>query len=251
MRILGLPAGFPLALLASLAGCTHFGTHIAGHFRCRTPEASCQPVSVVDAAATRELLQVGEPARTQPKLVASNQTTRTGERTLRVVFPAHVDESGVLHEDAVVWAVVEPARWAGELRHGDTPRSGVKPISQALRRIDVAPSKPTALSDSLNPQPLPPEDSVSSDLPFHSAASPVLPSPGGAADAGEPPPAAEGSDLPASIQDRTPRLPLTWPSAAAIDAAKAKPKTAARTLLPEPGPAPAAIDRAPMKGKHE
>jgi conjugal transfer pilus assembly protein TraV len=45
---------------------------------------------------------------------------RTAERRLRVVFPAHVDESGVLHDEAVAWTVVEAPHWAAELGAQDS-----------------------------------------------------------------------------------------------------------------------------------
>ena len=94
----------PLSLLAALAlsGCTHLGTNVSGQFSCRAPKAGCQPLSEVDAAAIRQLLK-SEQSDTgaaleqmrQRMTLASADTARTGERTLRIVFPAHVDAAGM------------------------------------------------------------------------------------------------------------------------------------------------------------
>ena len=226
-----------LPLLLSLGACTHFGTHISGRFDCRAGTKGCEPVSVADARATHELLKTEEHAieAARPRVpVVASDSARTGERTLRVVFPAHVDAAGTLHEEAVAWAVVEAPRWAGELRR-DAPgpkAATLDPLKRALREAGSRPVATASVAPAIDAppslQPLPPEDSAPSASPFHSVASSVLPSPGGAADAGEGAqsgagPVAEGSAMPAPLRDRTPRFPaLAWPSAAAIDAAKAK-----------------------------
>jgi conjugal transfer pilus assembly protein TraV len=226
-----------LPLLLSLGACTHFGTHISGRFDCRAGTKGCEPVSVADARATRELLKADEQAidagRPTVPVVAAD-SARTGERTLRVVFPAHVDAAGTLHEEAVAWAVVEAPRWAGELRR-DAPgpkATTLDPLKRALREAASRPVVTASAAPATDAPPtlesLPHEDSAPSASPFHSVASSVLPSPGGAADAGDGAtrgagPVAEGSDMPTPLHDRTPRFPaLAWPSAAAINAAKAK-----------------------------
>lgn len=227
-------------LVLALAGCTHLGTHIGGHFSCRKGAADCQPVSVIDARTTRELLKTeGATAPdTTPRLAASpGDTARTGERTLRIVFPAHVDETGTLHEEAVAWAVVEAPRWAGAMRRtAEQLRDTLGSIKSALKAAEREASRPAPASPSIsgsprmNPGALRPEDSAPSDLAFPLVVAPpsALPSPGGEATAGarvfnDARPAAEGSALPAPQQVRTPR-PLSFdlralPSAAAIDAA--------------------------------
>ena len=222
------------ALLMSLGACTHFGTHISGRFDCHAGTKDCEPVSVADARATRELLKTDEHAieAARPRVpVVATDSARTGERTLRVIFPAHVDAAGTLHEEAVAWAVIEAPRWAGELRR-DAPgpkAATLDPLKRALREAANRPAATAPATDTPpSLQPLSPEDSAPSASPFHAVASSVLPSPGGAADAGEGAtsgagPVAEGSDMPTPLHDRTPRFPaLAWPSAAAIDAAKAK-----------------------------
>jgi conjugal transfer pilus assembly protein TraV len=234
-------ASFSLAL--SLAGCTHLGTNIAGDFSCRAQAsrnhgAGCQPLSEVDAKAIRELIKAegSDLAVVRQRVaVAAADTARTGERTLKVVFPAHVDASGTLHDEAAVWTVVEAARWAGELS-GDKvtePKGTMRALRRALkdqaRRAADASRKTDADADA-NPAPL---VSGSSDSDEDSAPAPanpfipssplVLPSPGGEVQADVPPSAAEGSDMSPTPHVRAPR-PLeeqrVWPSAAAIEAAK-------------------------------
>ena len=105
-------------LAALTSACTTFGTNVAGDFSCRAPKGDCAPAHVIDARATAELAQEAsspELARVRAG-VAAGDTGRTAERTLKIVFPAHVDEAGTLHDEAVAWAVVENPRWAAELR---------------------------------------------------------------------------------------------------------------------------------------
>lgn len=222
----------PLAALAlSLAGCTHLGTNIAGDFSCRSPKSGCLPLSDVDAKAIRELVKSEGTALAEARqriAVAAADNARTGERTLKVVFPAHVDGSGTLHDEAVAWTVVEAARWAGELRRDEVaePKGTMRALRQALkeqarRAADIA----------VNPDPLSPEDSAPAvpANPFLPSSPLALPSPGGEAqtDVTTPVPAtsaAEGSDMSPTPHVRAPR-PLeesrrVWPSAAAIEAAK-------------------------------
>ncbi|MFC0590797.1 conjugal transfer protein TraV [Novosphingobium aquiterrae] len=226
-----------LGLALSLAGCTHLGTNIAGDFSCRaqasrTHGAGCQPLSEVDAKAIRELIKAEGSdlaAVRQRVTVAAAETARTGERTLKVVFPAHVDASGTLHDEAAVWTVVEAAHWAGELS-GDKvtePKGTMRALRQALkdqaRRAADASRKTDADADA-NPAPLSPEDNApASTNPFIPSSPLVLPSPGGEVQADVPPSAAEGSDMSPTRHVRAPR-PLeeqrVWPSAAAIEAAK-------------------------------
>ena len=107
------------ACLAGLAsGCATFGTNVEGDFTCRAPKGDCAPAHVIDAKATDNLSNgtlLHADARQRSGVVDAD-TSRTAERTLRVVFPAHVDEAGTLHDEAVAWTVVENPRWATELR---------------------------------------------------------------------------------------------------------------------------------------
>lgn len=216
------------ALAAALSACTHLGTNVAGTFSCGKPGEGCQPVSAIDAEATRGLLanEHGDGIPRMRTTVTAGDAVRTGERTLRVVFPAHVDASGTLHEEAVAWAVVEAPRWAGELRRA-APRetaNGVHPLRDALRQA-VRDAARNGAAATAHPDPaanlgaLSPEDSAPSDTPslFEPASPPALPSQAAEAAAGK-------SAMSLTPHDRTPRptLPtIVWPSAVAIDAAKA------------------------------
>ena len=140
----GLAALAP-ALAALLTGCTHIGTNVAGNFSCRGLKAGCEPLSEVDARAIRQLVTAEQAdfAIVRQRIgLAAADNARTGERTMRVIFPAHIDGSGTLHEEAVAWTVVEAARWAGELRLREVikPRGPVHALRQALedqaRRIN-------------------------------------------------------------------------------------------------------------------
>ena len=86
-----------------------FGTNVKGDFTCRAPKGDCAPSHVIDARATTEIDSAAastELARVRAG-VAAGDTSRTSERTLKIVFPAHVDEAGTLHDEAVAWAVIE------------------------------------------------------------------------------------------------------------------------------------------------
>ncbi|MBX9896416.1 MAG: conjugal transfer protein TraV [Qipengyuania sp.] len=221
-------------LAAVLTGCTTFGTNVQGDFSCRAPKGDCAPSHVIDAHATSELERNGsshELARVRAG-VAAGDTGRTLERTLRIVFPAHVDEAGTLHDEAVAWAVVENPRWAAELRR--KPGEGAAPpllrqLSRQLKAVQAA-SDPAAQKAS--------DESDAADLtsPFSLAVPPVqdspvasplvLPSTAREAVAGAKAPAVEGFDMSPPLHDRTPRpgggeKPLTFPSIEAIEAAKA------------------------------
>jgi conjugal transfer pilus assembly protein TraV len=220
MSLLCLTAGPAL-----LGGCATLGTNIDGDFACRAPQGTCAPSHVIDAEVTKEPANSPESAAHPiSRGVTGGDTARTGERTLRIVFPAHVDEAGILHDEAVAWAVVETPRWAAEMRRkpDDAP-----PLMRQLRRQlkDAQRPKADAGTEATVPD---------IDLPFAPAAQPLsllpptsplaLPSTVREVIAGASTPAVEGFDIAPSLDDRTPRHTdtLKAPSDAAIDAAKAK-----------------------------
>ncbi len=90
---------------------------------------------MIDARATGDMTAAGslENDYRAPVPVAAGDRARTSERTLRIVFPAHVDETGTLHDDAVAWAVVENPRWAAELRR-KVGEDTAPPLMRQLRR---------------------------------------------------------------------------------------------------------------------
>lgn len=238
-------ASFSLAL--SLAGCTHLGTNIAGDFSCRAPKAGCRPLSEVDAKAIRELVKAegSDLAEVRQRVtVAAADTARTGERTLKVVFPAHVDASGTLHDEAAVWTVVEAARWAGELSGGKVtePKGTMRALRDALKdqaRRAAEASRKTDADAGANPGTLSPEDSAPAAAnPFIPSSPLALPSPGGEVQADAPPSAAGGSDMSPTPHERAPRpleeMKRAWPSAAAIEAAKALKRAADAAPKKEP-----------------
>lgn len=110
-----------IAALLGSAGCTTLGGNVSGDFACRAPGGSCSPMSAIDARAVESVLRAddagvnpnrGAKPRAFPPQQASGPVGRTSERTLRVVFPAHVDAAGVLHDEATAHVVVEDAAWA-------------------------------------------------------------------------------------------------------------------------------------------
>ena len=225
-----------LAVLTS--GCATFGTNIEGDFTCRAPKGDCAPSQVIDARATRDLSASGpvHDGLRPPVSVASGDQGRTSERTLRIVFPAHIDETGTLHDDAVAWAVVENPRWAAELRRKAGEDTAPPLMRQLRRQLKAAQAKSdllnetTALPPAEQPeaetfdlgQPFQPSSSLE-DIP--SASPLVLPSTAREAVAGAIAPAVEGFDMAQPPHDRTPRpsagkAPLIFPTIEAIEAAK-------------------------------
>lgn len=212
-------------LAAALGGCTTFGTNVRGDFTCRAPQGDCAPSHVIDARATAELGEGASPDRIARARagVAAGDAGRTLERTLRIVFPAHVDEAGTLHDEAVAWAVVENPRWAAELRR--KPGEGGAPplIRQLKRQLKETQAAPESAPDELA-SPFSLASPPSEDPPVASPL--VLPSTAREAVAGAHAPAVEGFDMSPPPHDRTPRpsaddAPLTYPSVEAIEAAKA------------------------------
>lgn len=225
-----------LAVLTS--GCATFGTNVEGDFTCRAPKGDCAPSQVIDARATKDLSATGpvQDGLRPPVPVASGDQGRTSERTLRIVFPAHIDETGTLHDDAVAWAVVENPRWAAELRRKAGEDTAPPLMRQLRRQLKAAQAKSVHLNEAttLPPaeqskaetfdlgQPFQPSSSLE-DIP--SASPLVLPSTAREAVAGASAPAVEGFDMAQPPHDRTPRpsankAPLIFPTIEAIEAAK-------------------------------
>jgi len=224
-----------------LSGCATFGTNVEGDFSCRAPKGDCAPTRIIDAAATGG--DSFDPSRDAARVrvgVASDDTSRTQERKLRIVFPAHVDESGTLHDEAVAWAVVESPRWAAEMRRKPGSESA-PPLMRELKRqlraaqLEAADDAENRIANTVA-QDLDTEAkegspfslSPNSDSPPSNASPLVLPSTAREAVAGAKAPAVEGFDMSLPLHDRTPRphgetMPLTYPSAAAIEAAKSAP----------------------------
>lgn len=225
-----------LAVLTS--GCATFGTNVEGDFTCRAPKGDCAPSQVIDARATRDLSASGpvHDGLRPPVSVASGDQARTSERTLRIVFPAHIDETGTLHDDAVAWAVVENPRWAAELRRKAGEDTAPPLMRQLRRQLKAAQAKSDLLNETTTLPPAEQSETETFDLgqPFQplssledipSASPLVLPSTAREAVAGAGAPAVEGFDMAQPPHDRTPRpsadkAPLIFPTIEAIEAAK-------------------------------
>ncbi|WP_323810819.1 hypothetical protein [Sphingobium baderi] len=78
-------------------------------------------------------------ARTLGDGAAMADGQRTGERVLRIIFPAHVDEQGRLHEASAVHAVVADGEW----RQGSPDPL---PMRNALSAAPLMPSLAKALA---------------------------------------------------------------------------------------------------------
>lgn len=233
-----------LAVMAS--ACATFGTNVEGSFQCRAPKGDCAPSHVLDARATSDMATEKNPLHaTRPAMaVAAGDQARTSERTLRIVFPAHVDEAGTLHDEAVAWAVVENPRWAAELRRKPGEVSAPPLMRQLKRQLKAvqAPAQTGAQADNmlaadsmgeastlLSDRSSPDADILiqhdnRSDL-FPLVSPPVSPSPANETATGADAPVAGGLHATASPHDPAPRLsntraPLTFPSIEAIEAAK-------------------------------
>ena len=217
------------AAASALSACTTFGTNVSGDFTCRAPQGDCAPSHVIDARATAELGEDASPhqlARVRAG-VAAGDTGRTLERTLRIVFPAHVDEAGTLHDEAVAWTVVENPRWAAELRRKPGEEGAPPLIRQLSRQLKDAQARPAMTDASGEPDLGSPFSVASPPIQDSPVASPlVLPSTAREAVAGAKAPAVEGFDMSPPPHDRTPRpsadeTPLTYPAIEAIEAAEA------------------------------
>lgn len=233
-----------LAMMAS--ACATFGTNVEGSFQCRAPKGDCAPSHVLDARATSDMTTEKNPQHAmRPAIaVAAGDQARTSERTLRIVFPARVDEAGTLHDEAVAWAVIENPRWAAELRRRPGEVSA-PPLMRQLKRQLKAAQSPVQIgaqednlfaADSVGEASTLPSDRSAPDAEFlvqtdnHSdlfplVSPPVSPSPANETATGADAPVAGGLHATASPHDPAPRLsntraPLTFPSIEAIEAAK-------------------------------
>lgn len=233
-----------LAVMAS--ACATFGTNVEGSFQCRAPKGDCAPSHVLDARATSGMATEKNPQHAmRPAItVAAGDQARTSERTLKIVFPARVDEAGTLHDEAVAWAVIENPRWAAELRRKPGEVSAPPLMRQLKRQLKAvqAPAQTGAqadkmlAADSMGEASTLLSDRSSPDAEFltqphnHSdlfplVSPPVPPSPADGTATGADAPVAGGLHATASPHDPAPRLsdtraPLTFPSIEAIEAAK-------------------------------
>jgi conjugal transfer pilus assembly protein TraV len=172
---------------------------------------------------------------------------RTGERTLKIVFPAHIDSQGTLRDEAVAWAVVEQADWAAALRRSpaDSDQSLNAQLRQSLKHKRQSAGAPQPAPMSVDEIPTVtaletvPDHSNSDALLFPLASPLVLPSTAREAIAGASAPAVEGFDMSSPLHVRTPRSSndealTNYPTLEAIAAAKSRSKTDEAPLLKDP-----------------
>lgn len=227
-----------LAVMAS--ACATFGTNVEGSFQCRAPKGDCAPSHVLDARATSDMAAEKNPLHaTRPAIaVAAGDQARTSEHTLRIVFPARVDEAGTLHDEAVAWAVIENPRWAAELRRKPGDQAAPPLMRQLKRQLKAvqATAQTSVQADSMDEattaqsDPSTPDAEILTQPDNHSdlfplVSPPVSPSPADETATGADAPVAGGLHATASPHDRAPRLSntrtqLTFPSIEAIEAAK-------------------------------
>lgn len=236
-------------VLASLSACATLGTNVAGDFSCRAPKGGCAPTGTIDAAATAASPS-SDQGRTLQQVragIAPGDVARTGERTIKIVFPAHIDSQGTLRDEAVAWAVVEQADWAAALRRSpaDTKQSLNSQLRQSLKQKRPSAGTPQTAPISHDATASEPVLETDTDRPLSDAllfplVSPlVLPSTAREAIAGASAPAVEGFDMSSPLHVRTPRssnndVLHNYPTLEAIAAAKSKSKTDAAPLPKDP-----------------
>lgn len=236
-------------MLASLSACATLGTNVAGDFSCRAPKGGCAPTGTIDAAATAAS-PASDPGRTPQQVragIAPGDVARTGERTIKIVFPAHIDSQGTLRDEAVAWAVVEQADWAAALRRGpvDSKQSVNSRLRQSLKKKHPsadAPQPAPMSADEIPPATAletVPDHSNSDALLFPLVSPLVLPSTAREAIAGASAPAVEGFDMSSPLHVRTPRSSndealQNYPTLEAIAAAKSRSKSDAGPLPKDP-----------------
>ena len=153
-----LRGGAVIAASASLSACATLGGNVKGNFACRAPDGICAPTSVIDDAALA--LIAGDHGGTTPagpytpsndvgprSTLAATQPIRTGERVLRIVFPAHIDAAGRFRETSAVHAVVERGGWmTASVAASAGPRGGVVDTSTGLP-VQLSSGSPRSLGE--------------------------------------------------------------------------------------------------------
>ncbi len=160
-----------LFAVSTLSGCVGLGGNIKGSFACQAPDGICAPSAVIDdralslisddpSMAPRPAGPYREEAKPQTATspsarIAAMQPvrspfgaspSRSSERVLRIVFPAHIDERGRLHEASAVHAVVSEGEWltwtdaaAAPVRNAMTAAPEMPSVAQALASNETAP----------------------------------------------------------------------------------------------------------------
>ena len=244
-----------LALVATtlpLGGCATFGTHVAGRFACSAPHGTCAPTAVIDAQATAmsggtapgaTSVIMPNPVEAARRAAIGGDPARTRERLLRIVFPAHVDPQGTLHEEAIVYAVAENAAWAVTRRGAAKFRTSAAEVLPTTGALDAGAMGP--VPDAANADAACADESpwAGSSL----AARAGFPCSPRAAISGAHSPAIEGFDaVPRASAPRS-FAAEDLPGTTAIDAAHARAKAPAKPVAGPPASGPSAT-RPPVTG---
>lgn len=123
------------ALLISsiaLSACASLGTNVSGSFDCKAPGGSCAPTSEIDVAASAGLIEEAT-SNGKHRRAISADAARTGERVLKIVFPAFVDSNGNLHDARTVHVVAGSPDWKSAVVEHDTSNIA-KSLSRAIAR---------------------------------------------------------------------------------------------------------------------
>jgi len=142
-----LRVALPVLALGLLGGCSMLNGNVKGSFSCRAPDGTCAPTSRIDDAAVAML--VGEtPVEARPAAarctgdrcgavggtIAARAVNapqrRSGEKVLRIMFPAYIDDLGRLHEASAIHTVVESGDW---IPAGNAPTVAAKDTPPAAR----------------------------------------------------------------------------------------------------------------------
>ncbi len=119
-----LPFTLAVACLP-LAGCMSLSGNIKGSFSCSAPGGTCAPSSMIDDRALAlisggaDVVPAGPAAHTRQsghalRVANAGPVTRTNQKILKIVFPAHVDAHGRYHETAAIRTVVDNGIWVAE-----------------------------------------------------------------------------------------------------------------------------------------
>lgn len=146
--------GAVVALSAvALSGCATLGGNVKGSFSCRAPDGICAPTSKIDDQALAMIAgDVGQiaptdaiqpPDRGDPMMIPVSggaHLTRSTEKVLRIVFPAHVDRLGRYREASAIHAVVERGAWMTAAAGPQGVEQAVAPRMEQRAMSDASPS---------------------------------------------------------------------------------------------------------------
>ena len=160
-----------------LSGCVGLGGNIAGDFSCPAPDGICAPSSLIDDRAlamisgTADVVPAGpytprEEAIGTVRVAGNGAVARSGQKVLKIVFPARVDRHGRFHETSAIRAVVDNGAWvaasdpSGAVQAQGSPLAGgdalafQDPRVAAPGRVDLATAVTLAPAISAAPPPI-------------------------------------------------------------------------------------------------